>query len=139
MVEDAYLEYVELFNERSYYDCHEVLEDLWLDYEGPARRYYQGLIHLASAYLLLMRGKMPGCQARFKSTLVYFDDYPDMYLGLDLAPLRENVKMWLERISAAPAGERVRYVDADVPMLALEFFRDACDSDGNSVGTKTTL
>ncbi len=120
ILEDEYVEYIELFNERSFYDCHEVLEELWLDYEGPARRYYQGLIHLASAYLLLMRGNMRGCKARFESTLDYFAEYPPSYLGLNLDPIRENVKAWLARLDGAPAGERVRYVDADVPMLRLE-------------------
>lgn len=119
MLDEEYLEYIELFNERDFYDCHEVLEDLWLDYFGPSRRYYQGLIHLASAYLLLMRGKMRGCRARFESTLGYLEEYPEHYLNLDLQPLRENVLMWLNRLAAAKEGEVVPYVDADVPMLEL--------------------
>jgi len=119
ILEDEYVEYIELFNERDFYDCHEVLEELWLDYEGPARRYYQGLIHLASAYLLLLRGNMRGCRARFMSTLDYFADYPGTYLGLRLEPVRQNVTMWLQRLDHAPPGSRLRYVDEDVPMLRL--------------------
>lgn len=118
-LEDEYLEFIELFNERDFYDCHEVLEELWLDYEGPARRYYQGLIHLASAYLLLMRGNMRGCRARFESTLKYFQDYPATYLGLDLDPVRRNISMWLDRLSRAAPGTQVPYIDADVPVLRL--------------------
>jgi predicted metal-dependent hydrolase len=118
-LEDEYVEYIELFNERNFYDCHEVLEELWLDYEGPARRFYQGLIHLASAYLLLLRGNMRGCHARFKSTLDYFADYPAHYLGLNLDPLRRNVQMWLSRLSAIAPESRLEYVDADVPVLRL--------------------
>lgn len=119
ILEDEYVEFIELFNERNFYDCHEVLEELWLDYEGPARRYYQGLIHLASAYLLLMRGNMRGCRARFASTLGYFSEYPENYLGLDLEPLRVNVAMWLDRLDGCDTGARLRYVDAEVPMLSL--------------------
>lgn len=119
MLEDQYLEYIELFNERSFYDCHEVLEELWLDYEGPDRRYYQGLIHLASAYLLLMRGNMRGCKARFESTLVYFADYPETHMGLALEPLRRNVTMWLDRL--AGYSSPVRYIDSEVPVLHLDF------------------
>lgn len=128
MPEDQYLEYFELFNERNFYDCHEVLEELWLDYEGPARRYYQGLIHLASAYLLLMRGNMRGSRARFESTLKYFEEYPSRYLGLALDPLRRNVRMWLDRLDATPPGESLAYVDADVPMLKLNV-AEAAETD----------
>lgn len=120
MLEEQYLEYIELFNERDFYDCHEVLEDLWLDYHGPARRFYQGLIHLASAYLLLLRGNMRGCRARFISTLAYLDDYPPTYLGLHLHPIRQNIALWLTRLDAAAPGERTPYRDADVPMLSLD-------------------
>ena len=119
MHHEEYLEFIELFNERCFYDCHEVLEELWLDYQGPSRRYYQGLIHLASAYLLLFRGKMPGSRARFMSTLDYFAEYPPIYLGLALDPLRDNIQMWLDRLDASPSGS-TPYVDADVPMLALD-------------------
>lgn len=122
MLEEQYLEYIELFNDRDFYDCHEVLEELWLDYDGPARRYYQGLIHLASAYLLLLRGNMAGCTARFKSTLDYFAAYPSPYLGLDLEPLRQNITMWLERLSARAPHSRIAYIDADVPRLSLDSF-----------------
>lgn len=119
-LEEEYLEYIELFNERNFYDCHEVLEELWLDYEGPARRYYQGLIHLASAYLLLLRGNMRGCRARFESTLQYFDHYPATYLCLNLQPIRENVNAWLRRLDATPSDQRVPYKDAEVPVLHLD-------------------
>lgn len=118
-LEDEYLEFIELFNERCFYDCHEVLEELWLDYEGPARRFYQGLIHLASAYLLLMRGNMRGCRARFLSTLEYFRGYPAHYLGLDLQPLMTNVMMWIDRLENTPRELKLDYVDADVPLLSL--------------------
>lgn len=121
-LEDEYLEYVELFNERNFYDCHEVLEELWLDYEGPDRRFYQGLIHLASAYLLLLRGKMSGCQARFKSTLKYFAEYPSHHMGLDLEPLTHNVQMWLDRLAASDQGIVV-YKDAEVPVISLDYDR----------------
>ncbi len=128
-LEEQYVEYVELFNERNFYDCHEVLEELWLDYEGPARKYYQGLIHLASAYLLLMRGNMRGCRARFASTLGYFSEYPTTYMGLDLEPLRVNVALWLDRLDGSDPGARLRYVDSDVPMLKLDLPASVAEGD----------
>jgi hypothetical protein len=63
---------------------------------------------------------MRGCRARFESTLAYFDEYPTTYLGLNLQPVRDNVRMWLGRLDTTAPGERLRYVDADVPVLRLE-------------------
>ena len=115
MYDERYLEYIELFNDRAFYDCHEVLEDLWLDNDDDSRRFYQGLIHLAAAYLLLFRGNHRGCTQRFTTTLAHLQAYPAIYEGLDVDSIRANVSMWLLDLqSGAPT-----YDDARVPRLKL--------------------
>ncbi len=42
-----FLEGIRCFNHRAFFEAHEVWEDIWRDEEGPARRFYQGLIQLA--------------------------------------------------------------------------------------------
>jgi uncharacterized protein len=42
-----YLEGIRYFNECEFFEAHEVWEDLWADYQGPSRRFYQGLIQVA--------------------------------------------------------------------------------------------
>jgi len=116
MYDDRYLEYVELFNERDFYDCHEVLEDLWLDNDGPDRRFYQGLIHLASAFLLLLRGKLNGSRARFASTIVYLSEYPEHFHGLDVSDLKTNASFWLNELNQSA---QTTYRESQVPILKL--------------------
>lgn len=115
MYDERYLEYVELFNERYFYDCHEVLEDLWLDNADESRRFYQGLIHLAAAYLLLFRGNQRGSVQRFASTLRHLAPYPAVYEGLDVNTIRENVREWLDALTCSGT----RYRDERVPVLKL--------------------
>jgi uncharacterized protein len=43
------LEGIELFNERNYYECHEVLEDAWNDEQDPVRVMYQGILQIGVA------------------------------------------------------------------------------------------
>ena len=45
-----YLAGVVKFNECDYYECHEVWEELWTEYRGPSRKFYQGLIQAAVAF-----------------------------------------------------------------------------------------
>ncbi|MGI8905322.1 MAG: DUF309 domain-containing protein [Candidatus Sumerlaeaceae bacterium] len=113
---------MELFNERYFYDCHEVLEDLWLDNDDSSRQFYQGLIHLATAYQHLFRGNMPGSEQRFASTLEYLGGYPERYEGLQLQSLRDNITKWQNRLDTRGGGV-VQYRDAEVPVLALELKR----------------
>ncbi len=115
MYDERYLEYVELFNERAFYDCHEVLEDLWLDNADESRRFYQGLIHLAAAYLLLFRGNKRGSLQRFTTTLGHLSAYPAHYEGLDVESIRSNVNAWLLDLQEHDAI----YSDERVPKLRL--------------------
>ncbi|MFM8803409.1 MAG: DUF309 domain-containing protein, partial [Planctomycetia bacterium] len=39
-----YLQGIEKFNECDYYESHEIWEELWTEYRGPSRKFYQGLI-----------------------------------------------------------------------------------------------
>jgi len=47
--------YFLLFNQQDYYQAHDVLEHLWLQTEGPAAAFYQGLIQLAGAFVHLQK------------------------------------------------------------------------------------
>ena len=37
-----YLAGIEYFNTCDFYEAHEVWEELWQDYSGPSRKFYQG-------------------------------------------------------------------------------------------------
>src|SRR6476469_7449491 len=42
-----YLEGIEHFNRCDFFEAHESWEELWQDYTGPSRKFYQGLIQVA--------------------------------------------------------------------------------------------
>jgi len=46
---DEWERFLQLWREQKYFECHEVLESLWLVSTGDARWRYQGLIHCAVA------------------------------------------------------------------------------------------
>jgi predicted metal-dependent hydrolase len=51
----CYEAYFICFNERKYYEAHDVLEHLWLDERGPANQFFKGLIQLAGAFVHLQK------------------------------------------------------------------------------------
>ena len=44
-----YLQGIRYFNECDFFESHETWEELWTEYRGEARRFYQGLIQVAVA------------------------------------------------------------------------------------------
>jgi predicted metal-dependent hydrolase len=79
-----YVEGVRLFNEREFFACHDVLEELWSDVLGPEREFYQGLIQAAVALFHFGEGNLGGARKLCGSASRYLEPYRPKYLGLDV-------------------------------------------------------
>jgi predicted metal-dependent hydrolase len=85
---------LELFNEGEYFECHEVIEGLWLETppEDPYRDLYKGVIQAAAAIYQFDRGILSGAVALFKTSVNYLENYKPNALGLDVERLVEDMK-----------------------------------------------
>lgn len=79
-----YLEGIEHFNVCDFYESHEVWEALWADYQGPSRKFYQGLIQAAVALHHFGNGNIRGARKLYYSTRTYLEPYRPWHMGLDL-------------------------------------------------------
>lgn len=58
---EAIQEGISLFNEKKYWECHEALEDLWLDHVGDSARYvYWTIIQVAASMFHTREGNLTG-------------------------------------------------------------------------------
>jgi hypothetical protein len=79
-----YAQGIRFFNECKFFEAHETWEELWTEYRGPARRFYQGLIQAAVALHHFGNGNIRGAKKVYLSSRLYLEDYRPGYLGLDL-------------------------------------------------------
>lgn len=82
-----YVAGVNFFNECEYFEAHEAWEDLWQDYQGPSRKFYQGLIQVAVCLHHFGNGNTRGAKKLYYSCRKYLDEYSSPYEGVDLAKL----------------------------------------------------
>ncbi len=102
-----------LFNERYFFEAHEVLEDVWHRDRGPSRLFLQGLIQVCAGFHHYQNGNPRGAAELLQRGSDKMRRYPDEYLGLD-------AKALLARVDACrTAVERVR--DGHDPPGDLEF------------------
>ncbi|HEY2895024.1 MAG TPA: DUF309 domain-containing protein [Pirellulales bacterium] len=88
-----YLEGIEHFNKCDFYEAHEVWEELWADYQGTSRRFYQGLIQVAVCLHHFGNGNTRGAKKLFYSSRGYLDDYRPQHLGVDLDKLLTQLEI----------------------------------------------
>ncbi len=119
-MDQRYLKFFDLFNERDFYECHEVLEDLWMETFASERPYYQGLIQTATAFYHLENGNLAGARKLFATGLQYLKPFPDLYLGFDLGTYRRTCADWLERVNRKVRGEEADLNPDSFPVLRLQ-------------------
>ena len=79
---------VRLFNEREYFACHDVFEELWGETLGEDRDFLQGLLHAAVSLFHLSEGNPVGARKMHASSLCYLAPYGSRFSGVDLDQLR---------------------------------------------------
>lgn len=83
---------VHFFNECDFFEAHEVWEDLWSDYQGPSRRFYQGLIQVAVCLHHFGNENTRGAVKLYHSCQTYLNDYRPRYEGVDVDKLLADLE-----------------------------------------------
>jgi predicted metal-dependent hydrolase len=60
---------IKLFNRSEFFDCHEVLEEIWTPTKQPERLFLQSLIHFAYGFYHHQRGNFAGATRQLRKGL----------------------------------------------------------------------
>ena len=85
------LEGIAQFNDGYFFQSHETWEDFWLLCPLPARTFLQGVIQIAAAFVHLRRSEYEGTVKLLGHGLAKLEDFPDVYLGVDVQRLVADV------------------------------------------------
>ncbi|MGG0812587.1 DUF309 domain-containing protein [Paenibacillus alvei] len=92
-----YVQFIKLFNEeRDYYQCHDVMEELWLE-EGR-KPLLQGLLQVAVGLHHFQNGNRSGAVKLLVAALQKLHAYPNLVLGIDLHQLRTDAEEVLDAL-----------------------------------------
>jgi predicted metal-dependent hydrolase len=109
-----YLQGIEHFNVCDFFEAHEVWEELWTDYQGPLRKFYQGLIQVAVALHHFGNGNIRGAKKLYHSSRAYLEPYRPVCEGLDLDKLLAEMERCFAEILASTEEYPKIEVDAEL-------------------------
>jgi formylglycine-generating enzyme required for sulfatase activity len=98
--ESLFREGIELFNRRKFFECHEVLEEIWMPSVEPERRFLQSLIHFAVGFYHHRRGNPVGATRQLNKGLRKISGYLPEWGGLRTAGIEQEVRRCLAIIDA---------------------------------------
>jgi predicted metal-dependent hydrolase len=95
-----FLKGIEEFNQGLFFECHETLEEIWLEDHSETRPFYQGIIQIAAGYFKLEQGVPVGAIKLWRTGLAKVEPFAPVFLGVNLASLIEAVKANLAELEA---------------------------------------
>ena len=99
---------IRLFNERRFFDAHEVLETPWRGMAGAEREVYQGIIQVAMACLHAERGRWRSSGALFRRGLARLEAHAEEFGLLPLAEFIAGARAGHDWVEAKQRGEDPR-------------------------------
>lgn len=96
------------FNQKDFFECHEILEDIWFDTRGYKRDLYAGLLHIAVGFYHLTR------KNNFKGTILQLTKaeekltrFESNFTFIDLAGLLKKVRNIRQRLIKKEVPKRL--------------------------------
>lgn len=111
---ERYRRGIQLFNQRHFYDAHEIWEDAWRDERGPERKFLQGLIQVAVALHHHSTGNLVGACSLLERGGRNLNAYPGEFCGIRLTELLASTSQWRAAMisgSDVPAFPRIDEID----------------------------
>ncbi|MBI2620485.1 MAG: DUF309 domain-containing protein [Ignavibacteriales bacterium] len=98
---------LERFNQRDFYEAHEVLEDLWHEYRENDRTFLQGLIQISAGLYHLDCRNFKGARSQLEKGLKKLAVYHPFHSGVNVGTLTGDVHRCLaamDRIEKSKEG-----------------------------------
>jgi predicted metal-dependent hydrolase len=96
---------IELFNQGSYFESHEALEEQWVLAERRERYFLQGVIHMAVAWHHAEARNFEGAVRQVGKGLRKLAGYLPRYQGVETGALCADAMRWRETWTAGRAVE----------------------------------
>lgn len=92
-----YVDYLVYFNrDQDYFECHEVLEELWLAEDREP--VYKGLLQVAVGMYHYRNQNLRGARLMLTSAIQILEPYPEQILGIELGLLLSSCRSALEKL-----------------------------------------
>ena len=119
--DSRYLAGIEHFNVCDFFEAHEVWEELWVDIEGPTRKFYQGLIQVAVCLHHFGNGNIRGARKLYHTSCRYLEAYLPIHEWLDVEKLiRELTICCQEFLESDEEFPQTEIIVEKIPEIHLE-------------------
>ncbi len=106
MFEQQLKQGVDEFNRGLFFECHDTLEELWMETAGEDRLFLQGLIQVSVGFYHFVNRNYKGATSQFTKGLAKLEHYRPSYRGIELEKFMQKVVGYLVQAERGVVGEK---------------------------------
>ena len=91
---DQVLDGIALFNREEFYDCHDTIEEIWLQESNDEQPFLQGLIQAAVAFHHYQDGKLGAARSMLSLAIEKLEGFPETHHQVLLKEFLEGLSAW---------------------------------------------
>ncbi len=95
---EQYREGLRLFNDEEFFECHDVLEELWSETVGAERKFLQGLIQASIALFHFGNENFGGAKKLYLTATKNLDSYSDEFMGIQLGKFLQDFRLCFQEL-----------------------------------------
>jgi predicted metal-dependent hydrolase len=107
---------VRLYNSGLFFECHEVLEEAWLQEEGDDKAFLQGIIKVAAAFHHFKQGTYKGMLDLLIAGRDTLERFRPQRHGIELEEFLRAIESWIPRARSLLEGRGMEGT-AEIPPL----------------------
>jgi predicted metal-dependent hydrolase len=89
---------IEEFNRGEFFECHESLEEAWMQESGRVRYLYQGILQVGVGFYHLQNGNWRGATGLLRNGTVRLKEFEPETLGVDVTKLVRESERCLQEL-----------------------------------------
>ncbi len=108
---------IEEFNRGEFYECHEYLEEAWMQEPGRVRFLYQGILQVGVGFYHLQNGNWRGATGLLRNGALRLKEFEPETLGVDVARLVRESERCLRELEELGRGRIDEFDASKIPRV----------------------
>ena len=89
--EQLFFDGLQAYEEKDFFEAHELWEELWSEYYLDDKTFIQGLIQLAVSFVHLGNGNLNGAKSLMKKSGDKFSSYSGLHRGINIDKMKLQI------------------------------------------------
>ena len=116
-VPEIVLKGIEEFNKGEFYECHEYLEEAWMQEPRRVRFLYQGILQVGVGFYHQQNGNWRGATGLLRNGTIRLKEFEPVTLGIDVARLIRECERCLEELEELGREQVKEFDQTKVPKV----------------------